>query len=47
VVFIREGVYRDYAERFLRPEQIDAVDLETLPGYAHSASLPRTTRSAG
>ncbi|UXY54558.1 HD domain-containing phosphohydrolase [Pseudomonas tohonis] len=25
-LFIRSGVYRDYAERFLRPEQIDAVD---------------------
>lgn len=26
-LFLRSGVYRDYAERFLRPEQIDAVDL--------------------
>lgn len=25
-LFIRSGVYRDYAERFLRPEQVDAVD---------------------
>ncbi len=27
-LFLRAGVYREYAERFMRPEQIDAVDLE-------------------
>lgn len=27
-LFLRTGVYRDYAERYLRPEQIDAVDVE-------------------
>ncbi len=37
-VFIREGVYRDYAERFLSPEQIDAIDLERLPGYGQGAA---------
>jgi len=51
VVFIREGVYLDYARRFLRPEQIDEVDLATLPGYAPSTTLPvaapAPTRSAG
>ncbi len=26
-LFLRSGVYRDYAERFMRPEQIDAVDI--------------------
>ena len=26
-LFLRSGVYRDYAERFLRPDQIDTVDL--------------------
>ena len=26
-LFLRSGVYRDYAEKFLRPEQIDQVDL--------------------
>ncbi len=26
-LFLRSGVYRDYAERFMRPEQIDAVDV--------------------
>lgn len=31
-VFIERGVYRDYAERFLQPEQIDEVDLQRLPG---------------
>ncbi|MNF16989.1 hypothetical protein D3C80_2202680 [compost metagenome] len=25
-LFIRSGVYMDYARRFLKPEQIDAVD---------------------
>lgn len=32
-VFIDAGVYRTYAERFLRPDQIDEVDLQQLPGY--------------
>jgi hypothetical protein len=32
-VFIREGVYSEYAQRFLRPEQIDAVNLDAVPGY--------------
>ena len=31
-VFIREEIYLDYAKRFLEPEQIDEVDLETIPG---------------
>jgi HD-GYP domain-containing protein (c-di-GMP phosphodiesterase class II)/HAMP domain-containing protein len=29
-LFIRSGVYRRYAEQFLKPEQIDAVDEEAL-----------------
>jgi HD-GYP domain-containing protein (c-di-GMP phosphodiesterase class II) len=33
-VFIREGVYLDYARKFLQPEQIDQVDLGRIPGYA-------------
>jgi response regulator RpfG family c-di-GMP phosphodiesterase len=33
-VFIRRRVYLDYAKRFLRPEQIDAVDEAAIPGYA-------------
>jgi HD-GYP domain-containing protein (c-di-GMP phosphodiesterase class II) len=32
-VFIWEKVYQRYAEHFLDPHQIDAVDLSTLPGY--------------
>jgi HD-GYP domain-containing protein (c-di-GMP phosphodiesterase class II) len=26
-LFLQSGIYRQYAERFLRPEQIDAVDV--------------------
>jgi HD-GYP domain-containing protein (c-di-GMP phosphodiesterase class II) len=26
-LFLRAGVYREYAEKFMRPEQIDAVDI--------------------
>lgn len=32
-VFVGEGVYRAYAERFLAPEQIDEVDPASIPGY--------------
>jgi HD-GYP domain-containing protein (c-di-GMP phosphodiesterase class II) len=32
-LFIREGIYRQYADTYLAPEQIDAVDITTLPGY--------------
>jgi HD-GYP domain-containing protein (c-di-GMP phosphodiesterase class II) len=32
-VFIREKVYLDYATQFLRPEQIDSVDVGAIPGY--------------
>jgi HD-GYP domain-containing protein (c-di-GMP phosphodiesterase class II) len=31
-IFIREEVYRRYAEQFLDPEQIDTVDLAVIPG---------------
>ncbi len=31
-VFVQEGVYLRYAERFLEAEQIDEVDLSTIPG---------------
>ncbi|MDZ7750966.1 MAG: HD domain-containing phosphohydrolase [Gammaproteobacteria bacterium] len=33
-VFVREGVYLDYARRFLEPEQIDEVDHDRLLGKA-------------
>ena len=32
-VFIRERVYQRYAEQFLDAEQIDRVDIESIPGY--------------
>jgi HD-GYP domain-containing protein (c-di-GMP phosphodiesterase class II) len=36
-VFINEGVWLEYAKRFLPPDQIDAVDVTKLPGFQ---SLP-------
>jgi HD-GYP domain-containing protein (c-di-GMP phosphodiesterase class II) len=33
-VFVREKVYLRYAEQFLDPEQIDAVDEASIPGFA-------------
>ena len=32
-IFVRRKVYRRYAEMFLDPEQIDAVDESKIPGY--------------
>jgi HD-GYP domain-containing protein (c-di-GMP phosphodiesterase class II) len=32
-VFVHEKVYLQYAEKFLMPEQIDAFDVNALPGY--------------
>ncbi|HYT46884.1 MAG TPA: HD domain-containing phosphohydrolase [Burkholderiales bacterium] len=32
-IFVRRKVYRRYAEMFLDPEQIDAVDEARIPGY--------------
>lgn len=29
-LFLQAGVWRDYAERFMRPEQIDAVDIDAF-----------------
>jgi HD-GYP domain-containing protein (c-di-GMP phosphodiesterase class II) len=31
-VFIREKVYLDYVKQFLSPEQLDEIDLSTIPG---------------
>ena len=31
-LFVRSGVYLDYARQFMRSEQIDAVDVEALLG---------------
>ena len=33
-VFLRERVYRDYAERYLDAQQIDAVDWSKIPGVS-------------
>jgi len=45
-VFVDGGVYRDYAERFLRADQIDEVDPQQLPGYRGTQGprrdVPRT-----
>ena len=32
-VFVRSRVWLDYARRFLRPEQIDDVDMAAIPGF--------------
>jgi HD-GYP domain-containing protein (c-di-GMP phosphodiesterase class II) len=32
-IFVRRKVYQRYAEMFLDPEQIDAVDERQIPGY--------------
>jgi len=37
-VFIREKVYLDYAKQFLSPEQIDNVDLSSIPGVNPDSS---------
>jgi HD-GYP domain-containing protein (c-di-GMP phosphodiesterase class II) len=37
-VFINSGVFMVYAQRFLPPDQIDAVDVTTIPGYQPLAS---------
>jgi len=32
-LFIREGIYLEYAKKFMKPEQIDDVDISALLGY--------------
>jgi len=32
-VFVREGVWKEYAGRFLSAEQVDVVDLAKIPGF--------------
>jgi HD-GYP domain-containing protein (c-di-GMP phosphodiesterase class II) len=40
-VFVREGVYADYAAKFLSPAQIDAIDVEALlAGVTNLPSSP-------
>jgi len=45
-VFVRRKVYRRYAEKFLDPEQIDAVDESRIPGYQPSWSQNPRARKA-
>ena len=33
-LFVSTGTYRQYAAKYLKPEQIDEVDLQSLPGMA-------------
>ena len=32
-IFIKNKVYLDYAEEFLEPDQIDEIDVSSIPGY--------------
>lgn len=32
-VFVRDGIWLSYAQQYLQPEQIDAVDINQIPGY--------------
>jgi hypothetical protein len=32
-IFVRRRVYLRYAEQFMDPRQIDAVDVTKIPGY--------------
>lgn len=32
-VFVREGIWLDYAQEHMQPEQIDTVDVNQIPGY--------------
>ncbi|MCF6440791.1 HD domain-containing protein [Pseudoalteromonas luteoviolacea] len=35
-VFVSSGVYLEYARQYLKPEQIDEVDIDKIPGYNKS-----------
>lgn len=38
-VFMREKVYLEYGEKFLRPEQLDTIDLASLKGHAERTKI--------
>jgi HD-GYP domain-containing protein (c-di-GMP phosphodiesterase class II) len=38
-IFIRDGVYLQYAQTFLEPEQLDDVDLSNIPGFKAIATV--------
>lgn len=46
-VFLRAKVYRRYAEQFLDPEQLDAVDESRIPGHSGFRSPPPPADSPG
>jgi hypothetical protein len=45
-LFLTSGVYRRYAERYMRPEQIDTVDIAQYVGTAAADEQGRSTTSA-
>ena len=42
-LFLRSGTHQQYAERFLRPEQIDAVDIAAFVDVPPSPDLAKTS----
>jgi HD-GYP domain-containing protein (c-di-GMP phosphodiesterase class II) len=44
-VFLRERVYRDYAERFLEAHQIDEIDWSTVPGVSPELAAELASQS--
>lgn len=39
-IFVRDGIYLEYAQRFLDPGQIDRIDETQIPGYAPVPPTP-------
>lgn len=39
-IFVRDGIYLEYAQRFLDPGQIDRIDETQIPGYAPEPPTP-------
>lgn len=44
-IFVRSGVYMDYAREYLDPEQIDEVDIEALPFFSDKQSRAEIRRA--
>ena len=34
-IFIKSGVYMLYAKQYMKPEQIDEIDITSLPGFTN------------
>ncbi len=45
-IFVRDGVYLDYAQRFLPPEQIDRIDWSRIPGVGADLAAAASAREA-